>query len=163
MFSKWTMIILVVILIAVVIAYLTGKKSVHDEILINASPEKVWSVLTNTNVYSSWNPVMKLLEGELAEGNTVKYQFTQSTESVYTISARVKEMIPQEFLNQVGGMPVFLTFNHRYILNSTNEGTKLIIHEDYQGIGVHFWNPQPVEEAYKKLNSALKKHVESLH
>lgn len=162
MVSKWTLLVLV-ILTLIVILYLTGKKSVHHEIKINASPEKVWMVLTNMDAYNEWNPVMKLLEGEVKEKAKVTYQFTQDSDNISQIPSTVKKVIPNELLNQGGGMPVILTFNHKYILEPLGDKTKLTIHEDYKGIGVNFWNPKPVEEAYGRLNEALKKRVESLN
>lgn len=150
------------IIALLVVLDLTGKKSVHHEITINASPEKVWSVLVDTDKYESWNPVMKLLEGEVIAGNKVKYQFTQSSDSQYDIDSNVKKVQPNQLLNQGGGIPLVLTFDHKYLLEPSGDGTKLTIHEDYGGIGVHFWNPAPVKEAYKRLNEAIKKRVESL-
>ena len=150
------------ILALLLVLVLTGRKSVHHEITINASPEKVWSVLVDTDNYESWNPVMKLLEGEVKEGNKVKYQFTQDADNISEIPSNVKKVIPNELLNQGGGLPFILTFNHKYLLEPLGNGTKLIIHEDYKGIGVNFWNPAPVEVAYGRLNQAIKKRTESL-
>ncbi len=160
--SKLLIIVLVVIIILVML-YFTGNKSVHHEITINASPEKAWTVLTNTADYDTWNPVMRLLEGEIKEGNKVKYQFTQDADNVSQIASKIKKVIPNKLLNQGGGMPMLLTFDHKYILEPSGNATKLIIHEDYRGIGVNFWNPNPVEEAYGRLNQAMKKRVESLN
>ena len=162
MLNSKLLIILLVVIVILVILYFLGRKSVHHEIIVNASPEKVWSVLTNTDSYDNWNPVMKLLEGEVIEGNKVKYQFTQSTNNSYNIATNVKKIIPNKLLNQGGGMPLILTFNHEYILELSGNGTKLTIHEDYKGIGVNFWNPSPVQAAYERLNEAIKKRVESL-
>ena len=160
--SKWFLIIVAVILFTVVL-FLTGKKSLHNEITINASPEKVWEVLTDTDNYEEWNPVMKLLEGEIREGNQVTYQFTQDPKNISKIPSKVKKVVPYQLLNQGGGMPIILTFDHQYILEAIDQGTKLTIHEDYRGIGVNFWNPKPVETAYKKLNKAIKQRSESLN
>ena len=150
------------ILALLLVLVLTGRKSVHHEITINASPEKVWSVLVDTDNYESWNPVMKLLEGEVKEGNKVKYQFTQDADNISEIPSNVKKVIPNELLNQGGGLPFILTFNHKYLLEPLGNGTKLIIHEDYKGIGVNFWNPAPVEVAYGRLNQAITKRTDSL-
>ena len=163
MFNSKIVIALVVFIAILIILYFTGKKSVHHEIFINAKPEKVWAILTNTKDYDTWNPVMKLLDGEIKEGNKVKYQFTQDENTISQIPSKVKKIVPKELLNQAGGMPMILTFDHRYILEPSGNGTKLIIHEDYRGIGVNFWNPQPVEEAYKRLNHAIKQKVESVY
>lgn len=161
-FKKIGFITLIVLLLLSVILYITGHKSVHQEIIINASPEEVWDVLTDTENYKDWNPVMELIEGSLEEGSLVKYRFTQDEQNVMEIPSSVKKVVPNELLNQGGGMPVFLTFNHKYILEKVSEGTKVTIHEDYAGFYVNFWNPEPVEAAYGRLNEALKQRVESL-
>ena len=155
------LIILLVVIAVLVVLYFLGRKSVHHEIIINASPEKVWSVLIDTDNYDSWNPVMKLLEGEVKEGNIVKYRFTQDADNVNEIPSHVKRIVPNKLLNQGGGIPLILTFNHKYILEPSGNGVKLTIHEDYRGIGINFWNPTPVEAAYGRLNEAIKKRAES--
>ena len=150
------------IIALLVILIITGRKSVRHEISINASPEEVWSVLMDTEKYTDWNPTMNLLEGEIKEGNKVKYQFTQDDENVMIITSNVKRIEQHKLLNQGGGIPLILTFDHRYILIPDGEQTKVIISEAYRGIGVNFWNPKPVEQAYKRLNKALKTQVENL-
>ncbi|MEL6674938.1 MAG: SRPBCC domain-containing protein [Bacteroidota bacterium] len=155
------MIVTLIILAVLLLLVLLGNKSVHSEITIKASPEKVWEVLTQTDQYASWNPVMKLIEGEIKEGNKVTYQFTQSEDNSYNIGTTVKKIIPLKLLNQGGGLPLILSFNHRYMLEASGEGTTLTIHEDYKGIGVNFWNAEPVQAAYEKLNAAIKQEAES--
>lgn len=146
-----------------VLLVFTGKKSAHSELIINAPAEKVWTVLTDFGKYPEWNPTMKLVKGEVKEGNKVVYQFTQDADNVSEISAKVQKLIPNKLLNQKGGIPLILTFNHRYVLEPQGEKTKMIIHEDYGGIGVNFWNPKEVEKAYERLNQALKKRVEEVN
>ena len=149
-----------ILLVAVILA-LTGRKSVHHEIDINASPLEVWEVLIAMEDYPEWNPVMQLVEGEVKEGNQVKYQFTQDENNVSTIGVKVLEISPGKLLNQKGGINLVLTYDHFYILEGNNLMTKVTIHEHYRGIWVHFWNPSPIDEAYKRLNEAIKKQVES--
>lgn len=149
------------VLALLLILTLTGKKSVHHEITIHAKPVEVWSVLMDTDKYGNWNPVMKLLEGKVEEGSRVKYQFTQSEDNQYDIDTKVKVVQPGQLLNQGGGIPFILTFDHKYLLQPSGDNTQLTIHEDYSGIGVHFWNPAPVEAAYGRLNNEIKKRVES--
>ena len=38
-------------------------KEIKTEILINAAPEKVWSILTNFEKYPDWNPFIKSING----------------------------------------------------------------------------------------------------
>ena len=64
----------------------------------------------DTDNYDHWNPVMKLLEGEVQEGNKVKYRFTQDAENSSEIPSNVKKVIPNKLLNQGGGLPFVLDF-----------------------------------------------------
>jgi len=145
------------------ILVLTGRKSVHTEITIKASSGEVWKVLVDTEKYNEWNPTMLVVSGTLKEGNKVTYKFTQDADNSYDIPVMVKQIEPNKFLNQTGGYPFILAYNHKYILEPEGNGTKVTIHEDYSGVGVSFWNPKSVEIAYAKLNKALKKRVESLN
>ena len=81
MLQSKLLIALGIIFLLLVILYFLGRKSVHHEIMIDASPEKVWMVLLDTDSYDDWNPVMKVLEGEVKEGNRVRYRFTQDAEN----------------------------------------------------------------------------------
>ena len=157
--SKWFLVLAVILVIAIILIF-TGNKSVHHEISIKATPEQVWSVLMDTEKYDEWNPVMKLVKGEVSERNNVTYQFTQDKDNISEIPITVFKIVPNQLLNQKGGMPAILTYDHKYILESEGENTKLTIHEDYKGIYVNFWNPNAVQIAYERLNNAIKKRVE---
>ena len=154
-------ILLLLVLIAVIVLLaVTGKSSVHQEILIQSTPDKVWNTLINTGDYS-WNPVMQLQHGEIEERKKVTYLFTQDEETSYEINTKVVEITKDSLLHQRGGVPMIISFNHKYILQKKDSGTLLIIHEDYSGIYTHFWNTAAVNDAYARLANAIKKQVES--
>lgn len=136
-----------------------GVKSVTATVDIPAPPEQVWQVLMDTDAYSEWNPVLVPLEGELAEGNTLRYRFQQDQQTTAEMSARVKQIHAMNKLNQVGGYWGILTFDHNYLLEPIDKGTRLTIYEEYTGLGVHFWDPTPVEQAYQRLAESLKLRV----
>jgi hypothetical protein len=153
--SKWFLFVGISIILLVILA-LTGRKSVHAEIIINSTPQKVWEVLMDKGAYKDWNTVLIPVKGELVEGEKVEYQFCQDENTKTTIPSKVKRIEEGKLLNQAGGMLGVLTYNHKYILEKVKEGTKVIIHEDYRGIGVNFWNPAPVQKAYERLCEDLK-------
>ena len=47
-------------------------KEIKTEIIINASPEKVWAILTNFSNYPNWNPFIKSIEGKTEVGQKIK-------------------------------------------------------------------------------------------
>lgn len=146
-----------------VILALTGRKSVHHEVEVTAPASTVWQALRNTADYPDWNPVMELVSGNVEAGQQVTYAFTQSPGQITEIKAQVNAVEDQHLLAQSGGLTGVLTFDHRYNLEAQGERCKVTIHEDYRGIGVHFWNPAPVEQAYAHLNEALRARAEALH
>ena len=146
-----------------VVLFIIGDKSVHHEITVDAPPTKVWEVITNTEEYSEWNPVMLSVDSAPTIGAKVTYKYQQEPGKVYDIPVKVKAMDAEKLLNQAGGYPGILTYNHRYELVPVNDGasTKVIIHEDYRGIGVPFWNPDAVGASYGRLNEAIKARAEA--
>lgn len=152
----------VILLLVPVILYVIGRKSVHSEITIQATPKEVWSTLTDFSGIKEWNSVLVPIEGVLKEGTTIRYEFRQDQNSSSIIPASVKKIVENRLLNQTGGMTGLLTFDHRYILEPSESGTKVIIHEEYRGIMVPFWNPAQVGDAYNRLAQALKARVEGI-
>ena len=143
------------------ILWLTGRKSVHHEVNIQASPETVWKVITDMDQYPQWNPVMRLLEGKVEQGNQVKYLLTQDEDTQIEIRATIAQLIPEQLMRNTGGNPLLFSFDHTYTLQVNAALVKVIIHENYTGIGVNFWNTGPIKEAYRRLNIALKERCEN--
>ncbi|GLS27548.1 SRPBCC domain-containing protein [Marinibactrum halimedae] len=133
--------------------------SVNNEIVIEASPNEVWEVLTNTSAYAEWNPVILDPQGTFIEGGKVVMQFKEPSGKQYEIKAKVKQVVPEKLLNQYGGTWGIITFDHSYTLEQVPEGTKVTIHEDYKGLYVPFWDHSQMEVSYAKVNEALKKRV----
>ncbi len=143
----------------VFVSLLTGCKTVHTEIVIPAEPNEVWQVLVDSDSYKDWNPVLVPVSGRLLEGESMVYQMTGPDSSKTQIQAEVVKMeVPKE-LNQYGGLWGILTFDHYYILEPVEGGTKVTQYEIYRGIGVWFWNASWVEPAYSNVNEALRDQV----
>lgn len=138
---------------------LVGCAATHNEIVIDASPEEVWSVLMDVESYPQWNPVIIDPEGEFKEGEKVVFQFRESTGKQYEVKATVVEVTPEKFLNQYGGFWGVLTYDHKYLLEPEGAGTKVTIHEDYKGVYVPFWDHSAMDASYALLNEALKNRV----
>ena len=138
---------------------LLGRKSVHAELMIPAPPEEVWSVLTDAAGYEDWNPVFTSVTGEYAEGAQMAYRMRDESGKESEVSATVIKFDEARELNQFGGIRGILTFDHHWLLEPVEGGTRVIQHEEYRGIGVWFWDPTWFESAYGKANEALKERV----
>ena len=158
-----TSILVVTATVASLGAFLLGHKSVQTEVVIEASPEAVWQVLTDVEQYKEWNPVFEYKEGQLKQGNKVVYKVTEAENKTAVMSAKVIKLVPNKVLNQTGGLPGVITFDHTYTLTKVEQGTKVTIHEKYRGIYVNFWSEKLIAKQYKILAQVLKIRVNKLH
>ena len=145
-----------VVLVALALA---GCKSVDAQLTIPAPPEKIWSVLMEGENYGEWNPVLVEVDGEFEEGATLTYQMMTESGEPTEVEARVIKLDPRQELNQAGGIWGILTFDHHWLLEPVEGGTRVTQHEDYTGIGVLFWDPSWFESAYARGNRALRDRV----
>lgn len=136
-----------------------GNKSVKVEILIPASQEVIWQVLTELEHYPLWNPAFEYQEGDLHEGSKITYLVSEIEGKATTISATVNEIQPNFILNQSGGVWGVITFDHTYSLTPHGNETKVTIYEEYRGFYVNFWDTSNIYRQYKKLALALKNRV----
>ena len=70
--------------------------------------------------------------------------------SVSSVTPTVRHLEEYAVLNQTGGIPGVLTFDHTWTLEAVEGGTRVVQYEEYRGIGVLFWNPGWVEAAYRR-------------
>ncbi len=157
----WTLIkwVLVPLLLIIVVLAVTGKKTFHVEIVIPAPPAQIWSVLMDTASYSDWNPVFTKVEGTYRKGGTVKNTVVDPKGSVLNITADVDVLEANRELRQSGGYWGFLTFDHQWLLEPIEGGTKVIQHEVDQGFYMWFWDSSWIEPSYMKVSEALKERV----
>ncbi len=149
-----------VVLIAILLFfYFFGRKSVHTELVIEASPEQIWEVLMDEEAYKEWNQVLIPITGRIEQGNKLTYALIQPEGKSIEIGMKVIELIPFKLLNQYGGVPGIFTFDHRYILEPVEKNTRVIIHEDFRGIAVLFWDAGWLEQAYADSNKSLRQQV----
>ena len=157
--KKWLIGGLVGFALVVVAGSLT-RKSVRAEIVIEASPDDVWSVITDPTTYGEWNPIFVAYEGTFAQGNTVSLRMKMGDGDATPVQVLVKDFVPNEWLHQGGGYPVILTYDHNWFLESVPEGTKVTQYEYYTGLYVLAWDPMPARLLYEAGNENLKARLE---
>ncbi|MCR9253812.1 MAG: hypothetical protein NXI20_25580 [bacterium] len=156
-YSKW-LVVLSIVATVIIILYSTGRKSVHSEIVIEVKPNVIWDILMDEKAYPTWNNVLYPVKGEIAQGNKLNYQLVPPNGEIIEVTMNVKALIPNKLLNQNGGVPGLFTYNHRYILEQLDGKTRVVIHEDFNGIGVHFIDLEWIQDSYSTLISSLRKH-----
>ncbi|MEX3010310.1 SRPBCC family protein [Hoeflea sp. TYP-13] len=157
---KW--VITPLLLVAVVLA-LIGRETFHVEVTIPAPPEEVWAVLMDTSAYGDWNPVFTKVEGEYNEGANIRNTVQAPDGQILDIETTVKVLNENRELRQTGGMTGLLTFDHQWLLESVEGGTRVTQHEIDQGLYMWFWDSGWIEPSYAKVSEALRDRIASIN
>ena len=118
--------------------------------------------MTDAPRYEAWNPVLVRVEGEYREGAELTNLVREPSGKESVMQSTVVKMTVERELNQFGGIRGLLTFDHQWLLEPIDGGTRVVQHEEYRGLGVWFWDASWVEPAYRKANEALRERVAQL-
>ena len=157
MFSTKSLIVLALIAIAALVWL--PRKSVEANLLIEAPPEAVWAMLTDTGNYATWNPIFVGVIGDMRPGGELALDMKLEDGRVSQITVTVNAMIEYQSIQQSAGVPGILTAHHEWSLEPVKEGTLVVQRETYRGVGVLFYDPAYVEllyaEGLKNLRTML--------
>jgi len=81
--------------------------------VISAAPATVWSILTDSAGYASWNPEIVAIEGQFAADSRIKAHVKLSKGAVRRVSLRVTDFDPPISMEWTGGMPLGLFVGRR--------------------------------------------------
>ena len=139
-------------------------KELKTEIILNASPQKVWEVLTNFEQYSSWNPFITSIEGKPQAGTYLTNTMLNKGKPMVfkPLITRLEENKYFEWLGAAAGG--LFKGRHYFMLEDLgNEQTKLIHGEQFTGLLANLILRMIAEETlqnFQKMNKALKHRVE---
>jgi hypothetical protein len=110
--------------------------TIHTTIDIAAPPAVVWEVLTDLDAYSEWNPFITNAQGIARESEELSIELTPPggrTTRMKPIVTVADERHTFEWLGSVGMAGIF-DGRHRFELEPTEAGTRLIQAEAFTGI-----------------------------
>jgi len=141
-------------------------KQLRTEIEIEATPERVWQVLTDFAAFPEWNPFVTRAEGTVRRGERLTIRMQPDGGRAMTFRPTVLEAEPNRHLRWVGRVVVPRVFDgeHSFTIERVGEGeVRLIQQEEFRGILVPLMaksldrNTLP---AFEKMNHALKRRAE---
>jgi hypothetical protein len=134
---------------------------IHTEIIINASPEKVWAVLSNFKEYPNWNPFINTISGDMIVGKKIKI-VVQGMK----IKPELLAFEKNKELRWVGHLLVNGIFDgeHFFVLTDNGNGTTTFKHgEIFKGILIPMLKnilEKKLKPNYVRMNNKLKELVE---
>ena len=141
------------------------KTQIHTEIEIDATPGRVWAVLTDPAGYPSWNPFITELTGSLHEGERVSARIVPPGGKAMTFKPIVLAVRPEAELRWLGKLLVKGLFDgeHRFEIAALPDGsTRFVQAEDFSGILVRplMSTMARTKAGFDLMNQALKAEVE---
>ena len=132
---------------------------------IAASPEAVWSVLSDGATWPSWDSGVVAVEGKIALGETVKIRSQAAPGRAFPV--KVTGFEPPARLRFSGGMPLGLFRGVRtYDVSPDADGQIAFrMREEYTGpLLPLIWRSMPdLGPSFQQFASGLKRRVESGH
>jgi hypothetical protein len=142
------------------------KHHLETQIDIAAPPETVWNILTDLEAYSDWNPFIVSAEGNVAIGERLTNRMQQPGSKAMTLKPTVTAAEPGQKFEWLGHLivPGIFAGRHRFELDATETGTRVVHSEHFNGVLVRFM-PKMVDngtrQGFEEMNAALKTRAEA--
>ncbi len=139
---------------------------IKTQIIINATPNKVWTVLTDFKDYPNWNPFIKSITGEPKVGQQITVSIVSPEGKPMTFKPKVVIFNPNREFRWIGKLLFKGLFDgeHTFELIDNGNGTTIFHHsEKFKGIVVLLFRKQLMDstkKGFELMNENLKKRVE---
>jgi hypothetical protein len=96
---------------------------------INATPARVWEVLTDLSAYGQWNPMIVRAEGTVQKGRRLKIRFAPKGSRAHTFFPKLLVVDPPRELRWLGypRLPGILDTEHYFIIAPAHGGTATVM------------------------------------
>jgi hypothetical protein len=134
------------------------------EVEIDASPERVWAVLTDFAAYPEWNPFIRSISGELREGAKLEVSIKPPGARATTFKPTVRAVVPGRELRWLGRVfPGLFDGEHSLRIEPLDGGrSRFVQSERFSGllVGLAKGTLAKTEVGFEQMNAALKTRVE---
>jgi hypothetical protein len=138
-------------------------KEIKTEIVIHATPEKVWAILTNFDNYPNWNPFIKSIQGNIEVGNRPTARIEPPGGKGMTFRPRVLTFDKNKGFSWLGHLLFAGLFDgeHKFELMDNRNGTTTFIQsEKFKGIFVGLLDLEKTKKGFEAMNAKLKEMAE---
>ena len=140
-------------------------RKIYTDIIIDATPEQVWSVLTDTQSYKNWAAFLVDIQGEINDGEkiTAAFQTNPKKDKLTTIEHTISVTEGKEFFWSEKG-PGGIKDNHHFKVEPSDNGKTKFIQSDEIMKGVTWLMggnlSKMYADGYQAFNRKLKAEVE---
>ena len=100
---------------------------------IHASPDKIWKLLTDAPAFPRWNSTVTSIEGEIAEGHTLKLKVPTAPTRVF--KPKVSQVEPGRSMVWSDGMaPMFKGVRTFTLTPNADGSTEFTMREEFSGL-----------------------------
>lgn len=100
---------------------------------IQASPERIWSLLTDAKGFPRWNSTVTSIEGQIGEGQALKLKVPSAPERTFT--PKVSKVEPARSMQWSDGMAPMFKGVRTFTLTPRGDGcTEFAMQEDFSGL-----------------------------
>lgn len=139
---------------------------IKQKIFISASPERVWKIFSNFDLWPKMNKYYKYAQ-HVSGTKWAKSSRFEFLSDYGIIKSKAKPVIlksnPPYFIEWIGTKP-FVKGKHSFTFKKVKNGTEVINYEEFAGIGlpiISLLNLKPkIEESFREFNKGLKREAE---
>ncbi len=116
---------------------MTKPKEIRTEIVIQASPGRVWALLIDFERYPQWNPFIKWIKGRAVQGERITARIEPPGASGMTFKPRLLTVRTNQELRWLGHlvMPGLFDGEHIFELYENTDGTTTFVQrERFRGL-----------------------------
>lgn len=139
----------------------------NTRIVIQASAEKIWTILADFKNYPSWNPFIRSISGELAEGKQLATLMHPPGGSAMKFTPTVLKVEKNKEIRWLGNLFITGLFDgeHIFELHPNADGTTTFIQrEQFKGILVPLFKKMidiKTRAGFEAMNAKLKELAEN--
>ena len=141
-------------------------KLIETEIKIAASPERIWSILTDLEKYDEWNPFIKNAKGKVQVGEKLEVLISPPNGKAMEFKPIVKSVIENSEFIWLGRLlfPGIFDGEHIFNIHHDDRGSLLVQKEKFSGILIPMmWSSldKNTRAGFELMNQALKDRAEN--
>jgi hypothetical protein len=149
---------------------MTMTTRLHSDIAIDATPQRVWDILTDFAAYPEWNPFVRRIAGEPVTGSRIEAHLQPPGSRGMTMRPTILTVEPLRELRWLGrlGVPGLFDGEHRFRIEAdtgTVDRVRFVQEERFTGILAPLilrFIGRSTEQGFAAMNRALKSRAEQM-